>query len=241
MADLNYPSLSGTVLPIFFVEGEKALGFCGSGFLLDKGIFITCWHCVNAPISEGKRYIVAVPSKGDECTHADIKKLERDANGADLAIGIVEAEPKLRLELELGPFVLMGHDVWTFGYPYTDQKPAAAGGYDFTLNGRILRGYATRTFPYGHPSGHKIDSYELDMPAPSGMSGAPLILRGGLKVTGIVYGIHDVELVDADSTSGHRIQTNRVVSFGLAHTAKTLRDASSGATNNMSLAKFLGQ
>ena len=241
MADLSYPSLAGTVLPIFLVEGDKALCFHGSGLLLDKGIFVTCWHCVSASLSGDRRYTVAIPSTGQECALADIKKLERAASGADLAIGIVDAVPKLRLILAPGPFELMGHDVWSFGYPYTDQKPSNSGGYDFTLNGRILRGYVTRTFLYDHPSGQQVESYELDMPTPSGMSGAPLVLRGGLQVTGILFGLHDVEMVDAESMGGHRIQTTRVVSFGLAHTAKTLRAVTTSATKGMPLAEFLRQ
>ena len=241
MADLSYPSLAGTVLPIFLVEGDKVHGFYGAGLLLDKGIFITCWHCVSASTSGDKRYVVAIPSTGHECTHIDLKNVERDASGADLAIGMVDAVPKLQLVLAPGPFELMGHDVWSFGYPYTDQEPSNSGGYDFTLNGRILRGYVTRTFPYDHPSGQQVESYELDMPAPSGMSGAPLVLRGGLQVTGVVFGTHDVETVDAESTAGRRIQTTRVVSFGLAHTAKTLLAAITSATNGMPLARFLGQ
>jgi hypothetical protein len=135
----------------------------------------------------------------------------------------------------------MDHDVWSFGYPYTDQEPSSSGGYDFKLNGRILRGYVTRTFHNEHPSGQQIESYELDMPTPNGMSGAPLVLRGGLKVAGIVFGTHDVETVDAESTPGHCIQTTRVVSFGLAHTAKTFRGAITSATNGKPLADFLGQ
>jgi hypothetical protein len=241
MSDLSYPSLAGTVLPIFLVEGDKAYGFCGSGVLLDKGIFITCWHCVSASTAGGKRFVVGIPSTGHECTEVDLRNVERDASGADLAVGLVDAIPRLKLILAPGPFELMGHDVWSFGYPYTDQALANSGGYDFTLNGRILRGYVTRTFPYDHPSGQQIESYELDMPAPSGMSGGPLILRGGLQVIGVVFGTHDVETVDEESSPRRCVQTNRVVSFGLAHTAKTLRDATTGATNGMPLAKFLEQ
>jgi hypothetical protein len=171
----------------------------------------------------------------------DLRELERDTAGADLAIGVVDAEPSLRLVVARTSYVLMGHDVWSFGYPYTDQRQSDTGGYDFTLNGRILRGYATRTFVYDHPGGQQVESYELDMPVPGGMSGAPLVLRGGLEVAGVVFGTHDVEVVDAEPGRTPRYQTTRVVSFGLAHTARAFRGASARATKGIPLAEFLAQ
>jgi hypothetical protein len=154
---------------------------------------------------------------------------------------VLDARPSLQLVVARAPYVLMGHDVWSFGYPYTDQQPSETGGYDFTLNGRILRGYVTRTFPYDDPAGRQVHAYELDMPTPSGMSGAPLVLRGGIEVAGVIFGTHDVELVDAESGPGKRYQTTRVVSLGLAHTARTLRGASARATKGIPLADFLAE
>jgi hypothetical protein len=240
MPDLSYPSLAGTVLPIFVAKGDTTLGFCGSGFLLAKGVFVTSWHCVNG-LKAGERHVVGILEGANECVEVDLQDLEQDAAGTDLAIGVVDAEPTVPLVLTSAPYVLMGHDVWSFGYPFTDQRRSETGGYDFTLNGRILRGYATRTFVYDHPCGHQVESYELDMPAPSGMSGAPLVLRGGLEVAGVLFGTHDVEIVDDESYSGQRYQTTRVVSFGLAHTARTLRGATARATKGIPLADFLAE
>jgi hypothetical protein len=75
------------------------------------------------------------------------------------------------------------------------------------------------------------------MPVPRGMSGAPLVRRGGLQLTGILFGTNDVEVVD--SSAGQRIQTTRVVSFGLAHTAATLRRVVGRATEGRALSDFL--
>lgn len=237
--DLSYPSLAGTVLPIFVVEGEATVGFCGSGFLFAKGIFVTCWHCVKN-LTPGRRHVVAA-LMGDDCSLVDLKNLEQDAAGTDLAIGVVDVQPRLELVIARASYILMGDDVWAFGYPYTDQQPSDTGGYDFTMNGRILRGYVTRTFSYDHPDGQSVDSYELDMPVPSGMSGAPLVLRGGIEVAGVLFGMQDVELVDAQSGPVKRYQTTRVVAFGLAHTAASLRRASTRATNGLPLADFLAK
>jgi Trypsin-like peptidase domain len=146
MTELHYESLSGTVLPIFLADGDAGIGFCGSGVLLDKGVFLTCWHCVKEA-NETVRIVVAVPdNSNDRCRIVDLKDISRDASGLDLATGLVDAEPTVPLQLAEGPYVLMSHDVWAFGYPFTDQSPSNMGGFDFTLNGRILRGYATRTF-----------------------------------------------------------------------------------------------
>jgi hypothetical protein len=236
----SYPLLAGTVLPIFVAEGDSILGFCGSGFLLGKGIFVTCWHCVSERRT-GRRHVVGVLAEGNDSSVVDLRDVEQDAAGSDLAIGLVEAQPSLPFRLAPAPYVLIGHDVWSFGYPYTDRRLTETGGCEFTLNGRILRGYATRTFPYDHPKGVRVESYELDMPAPKGMSGAPLVMRGGFEVAGVMFGTHDVELVDDECGPGQRYQTTRVVSFGLAHTAETLRGASTSATKAIPLGDFLGK
>jgi hypothetical protein len=236
--DLEYLSLAGTVLPVLLAERSPEPPFCGSGVLLGKGIFVTCWHCVEW-VHPGARLVVGIPATDGSCTEVDLQHVERDAGGADLALGVVDAEPTVSLELAREAHMLMGQDVWSFGYPYTDQHPSADGGYDVILCGRILRGYATRTFSYDNPDGHDVDAYELDMPVPSGLSGAPLILRGGLEIAGVVFGTHDVETVDVETHLGERVQTTRVVAFGLAHTARTLRNARALATKGLPLADYL--
>jgi hypothetical protein len=166
---LDYPSLSGTVLPIFLADGDKTTCFCGSGVLLNRGLFLTCWHCVSGATG-GMRTVVAVPEEdSNACRVLKLTEVSRDESGLDLATGLVEAKPTIALELVEGPCLLIGHDVWSFGYPFTDQAPSPTGGYDFELNGRILRGYATRTFVYNLVGGGQVESYELDMPVPAGM------------------------------------------------------------------------
>jgi hypothetical protein len=72
------------------------------------------------------------------------------------------------------------------------------------------------------------------MPAPAGISGAPLI-RGTRSVVGVVFGTNDVATVESlaqvDPDTGKREpEVLRVVSFGLAHVTATLWEASSTAT-----------
>ena len=87
-------------------------------------------------------------------------------------------------------------------------------------------------------------SYELDMPTPEGLSGAPLVIVGTKKVIGVIYGTHDVGLIEhfrrTDPETGEReAEIQRVVSFGLAHYTDTLRNASATVTEGKSLAEFL--
>ena len=52
------------ILPIVMVTGEDdpdIKAFMGTGFILGKNVFVTCHHCVSAPLEEGDRYAVAVP------------------------------------------------------------------------------------------------------------------------------------------------------------------------------------
>ena len=66
----------------------------------------------------------------------------------------------------------------------------------FLLAGRYLQGYVTRSFAYEHQEFGRITSYELDMPAPTGLSGAPLLKVGTMEVYGVIYGSHSVETIE---------------------------------------------
>ena len=103
---------------------------------------------------------------------------------------------------------------------------------EFTLNGRLMRGHVTRTFPFQHPKNGEVSSYELDMPAPEGLSGAPLILVGGYEVVGVIYHSHTVHAVAELETP---------VSFGLAQVTPALRSLRARATNELSLETYTHQ
>ena len=206
--------------------------FEGTGFLLEKNIFVTCWHFVRTPLREGREYAVVVET--DEGNTAwMLSDISKDANGTDLATVRVPLEPNLGLVLAHEP-VLMGADVWTFGYPLTrgpyplsEEDPAR--GKRIELEGRYLRGYVTRTVKYEDPHFGETPCYELDMPAPAGLSGAPIVERGSKRVIGVVFKEH----YRGDSEEYSR------TTFALAHYTETLLNLRGSATLGLTLPEYL--
>jgi hypothetical protein len=86
-------------------------------------------------------------------------------------------------------------------------------------------------------------SYELDMPAPEGLSGSPL-LSGDDMVIGVVYGNNEVATIDQfssiDPTTGERQpEIQRVVSFALAYHTDALSNLTGKATHGVALKEYL--
>ena len=167
-------------------------------------------------------------------------------NGSDLATAlVVDYVPEFKMTLADAP-ALMGADVQTYGYPLTTVRPSPkhAGTINFALNDRFLQGYIMRVFHYEHTQYGRVVSYELDMPAPAGLSGAPLIEMGSTTVIGVIYGTNDVETIEqfsqVDSETGKRTpEVVRVTSFALAHHTETLRNLRGLATRELPLAEHL--
>ena len=114
----------------------------------------------------------------------------------------------------------------------------------FQLNGRFLEGYVMRSFYYEHLRFGRTPSYELDMPTPAGLSGAPLVRTGSQDVIGVIYGSNDVatieQMAQINTDTGKREpEIHRIISFGLAHYTETLRKLSGAATKGLPLYEFL--
>lgn len=82
------------------------------------------------------------------------------------------------------------------------------------------------------------------MPAPAGLSGAPLMLDPGNQVIGVIYGENDVgtieELATIDpETQERKPEVVRVVSFALAHFTSTLHALRGPATEDKPLVEYL--
>lgn len=173
--------------------------------------------------------------------------LSRDANGADLASArLFEPQPnKWPLGLTRQN-IAGGADVCTFGYPLTEERVGTSGNA-FTLHGRYLEGYVTRSFWYEHPKEGRVATYEVDMPAAEGLSGAPLLSRrGGVRpeVVGVIYGRSEAGLIDEfasfDPETGERQpEVRRIVSFVAAHYSDTLARLTGPATENQPLVTHL--
>ena len=228
----------GHVLPIVkfrrAAEGQyDPIAMVGSGFTFGENTLVTCWHCVAGELGDGEVYAVAYRSGGTDQQGYDsvseLTDLEQDANGHDLALATIgfALEPVLTLADEPAAW---GEDVVASGYPLPlNTRDPSQGTALISTNACILKGYVTRLKPDDRPGLRLVRAYELDMPAPPGVSGSPLFRPRPLEVVGVVYGEQDIEVAGS----------KRLITFSYAHHLSTLRDARGRATDNLPLGEFL--
>jgi hypothetical protein len=102
------------------------------------------------------------------------------------------------------------------------------------VNASLLRGYVTRLRMDDRPGWEPVRAYELDMPAPGGVSGSPLCRLEPFEVVGVVYREQDIILHDPET------QESRIAAtFSCAHHLSTLRDARAKATDGRPLHEHL--
>jgi hypothetical protein len=240
------------VLPIFYWrEGDPEdtpdpVAFSGTGFRLTDDLLVTCWHCVEHD-EPGHGYAVVV-EEGDSYRAFTLHDVSQDANGSDLATARIHGIPAVRpVSLTLAEAAVpTGQDVWTYGYPLTAVFREPDGELRFTLHPRFLQGYVTRSFRNPHPRYGAVESYEVDMPAPEGLSGAPLVHLPSREVVGVIYGNVDAAVIDqfaaVDEETGERQpEIQRIVSFAVAHYTPTLLRLTGPATGGQPLHEYVRQ
>lgn len=234
------------ILPIYvgnFTDPVGASEFCGTGFLIAPGILVTCWHCVSTELPEGKAYVAVRHDPNSNLYRPYLlESIFKDDSGRDLAMAAISIAPTIGFALS-SEHALLGTDVCTFGYPFTDCI-IVDGNKRFVLNARYLQGYITRDFFHDYGEYGPTPSYELSIPALSGLSGAPLIEVGTKTVLGVIYGNNDVATVvhcgSYDAESGKRTpDVERIVSFGLAHYTGSLLEFSTPLTMGIPLGEYL--
>ena len=238
-------SLVRHILPIYVfpkpVAGEEQWPsrFAGTGFVLAPNIFVTCAHCV-PDLPDSEIYAVSVPDDPGGRTAHYLRYVTRDPSGADLATAWVDLTepPPYHLRTE-PPMDAIGLDVGTVGYPGTFFELQPAGYRRFEEQPRYFsRGYIARAFHYQPPGGgREIPSYEVDMPAPRGLSGAPLIAIGQPyqgQILGVVHGAHPPFGSQGESD----IRLPPYV-FALAHYHSTLMALRGTATGDRPLSETL--
>jgi hypothetical protein len=99
------------------------------------------------------------------------------------------------------------------------------------LNACLLRGYVTRLKADDRPGQEPVRAYELDMPAPGGISGSPLFRQAPIEVLGVVYGEQDQHVPGLGTP----------VIFSYAHHLSALRAARAAATGNLPLSEHLNR
>jgi len=211
--------------------GEGVAGpiaVAGSSFTFGEGTLVTCWHCVKQPLGPDEVYGIALRRGGIGSPYelCSIDNLERDRNGADLALGHIDWMPSRGLTLANDP-VQWGERVETYGYPFPLAVPDQMyPGYKaLHVYSRFLRGYVTR-LARDEKERPVID---LDMLCPPGLSGAPVIREDRRDVIGVIF--------EEQTTTMYE----RTVIFGRAHHLDVLRSARAAVTEGRSLIEHLQQ
>lgn len=186
------------ILPIFVAEQRPdrpplLAAFCGTAFLLEGGILLTAWHVVSRPLSASQSYMVMFKSYGsgdDRAGVAPIHDLAPDESGWDMASGWVlrPGGPGLVIAREQAR---LGEEVCTWGFPLMPAPEVRADDgakvySDFAP--RYLQGYVSRVAATKQVDGTRPPVIELDMPAPPGISGAPLLRVNTGEVLGVILG-----------------------------------------------------
>jgi hypothetical protein len=219
-------------------EGNFELGdWVGTGFTFGEGTLVTCWHCVGANLPDGEVYIAVGRSEGKEQQSRELplelEDLGQDANRTDLALARIGCrfEPRLRLATEP---LEWGDDVVAFGFPLTtDSRNPDTHEKHIQTEARVFKGYVTRNFRDRYQRDQL--AVELSMPAPIGMSGAPLFKvqqreDEPFECYGVVYAEYMSKAKDGPD-----------LWFGAAVRLDALRDAKAAATDNLPLAAYLSR
>jgi hypothetical protein len=232
-------------------EGFELQAFTGTGFICEPDIFVTCWHWVRDPCASGESYAAGY-NQGGKWLGQLLLDLHQDRDN-DLALGRIEHQLNLvpgtsRLKIASeGSSVELGENVTTYGYPLTQtQIDSTTGHKTIQLQPRCLKGYVTQLIIHERPNWGPTPSIELDMPAPAGLSGAPLISDKTTRIVGVIYGDYGVAAIDRfasiDPDTGERQpEIQLLTTFALAHSLDTLLGATGPATGGQPLGEYAHQ
>ena len=167
----------------------------GTAFAVDDRV-ITCWHILKGAVETGLEVGVTLDDP-DGITRFIPVAFERSSDGHDLAIGQLPWAPAP--QFSLSRHLNEGLDVYSYGYPLTQITRDPDGDRRFGLGLRLFKGYVVSASVLEFPGYPVASGLELDMPAPGGMSGAPLLRdtpgSGGTReVVGVIQGTRRVDV-----------------------------------------------
>ncbi len=154
------------------IENGKYLG---TGFFITKnGIALTAGHCVPSIVDLDGDLLAAIVWDGREYkAHKIVSAFQ--ANAADISILKVEISGAKWLDLDFDE-KYMGEDLSTFGYPANGTGSCEV---------RTFKGYITQSSRF----------YELNFPAPKGLSGSPVVAEK-YRVVGVLTGNSKSEQIE---------------------------------------------
>lgn len=239
----------GKVLPLVGIDHPQhptKSEILGTAFVATDGVLVTCWHVVRGAIQAGWTVIAAFDKHGDgHFTRVDVTDITRHPTNDDLASARIDMPGAGWRLPEHDTPIDLGTNVVAMGYPLPDVRLDNDGGLTHLVSFQLLKGYLTHV-PIIERSGYPpAVSFELDMPAPAGLSGTPLLHGTERNVLlGVVYGTNDVARIESlgsvDPDTGQRTpEIQRIVSFALAHHTRTLRSLRGPAIDNRSLGALM--
>jgi len=175
------------ILPVVAVDDAvtTSLGVYGSGFLVRSGVFVTCGHCLPT-LPEGQRLAVCKKNATGGYDPFPLSMVEADPRGHDLATARVDLAADEEWPLYQG-IMVPGMRCWSFGYPLPEVRSEPGQPPTYVLAPRFVRGSVMRRFDGAIVGGKKCPCAELDMTAPPGLSGAPIVFEGSDHILGVYF------------------------------------------------------
>jgi len=205
---------------VLLESGSGQMSPSGTCFLFRQDhVALTAAHCVPPTAS---RIQLAFPRQATgpapvirvaRHPSADIAALF--AEGHDV---VKEGYPNFAFWDQVGNWGL-GEEFMTFGYPSEGPAPDSREG----PVARLFLGHYQRFFEYTATAGFRYLGGEMSIPAPGGLSGAPLFRPDAHQmVTGVVtsnlesYAVTDSTEELREDGSVYRLESRRVINYGLA-------------------------
>ena len=234
---LGVADILRNVLPVVVIESDTArpVSFRGTGFLIGPNIFVTCWHCVRDALHGKQRYAVIFKEGSGYSIH-NLLNIEQHSEGLDLAIAQIDLAYGQGLRV-CASEALPGDEVIAYGYSPGEGVFAGEQISISRLNPRLMHGHITRSFHYSCPGFVQTYTYELNMPIPDGIYGAPVIKQATNEVVGVVFGVLDIPEAESPQGTDKGIRSSaarekKMMTLGLAHhtdNLKTLRGISTSS------------
>jgi hypothetical protein len=185
----------------------------GTAFCVGDGVFLTAGHVIHNVQSDGGA-VTLLDLTNDRGAVGHFATDVETVAGCDLGIVACDVPAIGILEWQESPLSFLT-DVSAIGYPYAVTLNEEPLQWRVTLRG-FKGSIITRTRLWSLPDEHI--GYEVSVPFPKGLSGAPVLVHAGavplLRLAGIVLGRGHVEIEDEVTEYGNAID---IMSIAAVH------------------------